>query len=342
MTDTINIKRILVTGGAGFIGSNLIRLILAERPDWEVVNFDLLTYAGNLLSLTDIEHHPRYRFIRGDVTDPAAVESAMQGCQAVMHLAAESHVDRSILDASPFLRTNVTGTLVMLETARKLGVKRYLQVSTDEVYGSLSRDEPAFTEDNVLKPNSPYAASKAGADLLARSYYKTHDLPVVISRCSNNYGPSQFPEKLIPLLIANAMNDKPIPVYGDGMQVRDWIYVDDHNRGLLSILESGRPGEVYNLGGRHELPNLMLIKQVLKLLGKPESLINFVKDRAGHDRRYAMDWRKAEHELGWTPRYSFSEGIAKTVEWYANNHKWVEQVTSGSYRDYYQQQYGDR
>ncbi len=335
-------RRVMVTGGAGFIGVNLIRLILKERPNWEVVNYDLLTYAGNLSSLADLEGNPRYRFVKGDVSDASAVSRTMKGCWGVMHLAAESHVDRSILDAAPFLKTNTLGTHVMLEAARSLGIERFLLVSTDEVYGSLKAADPAFTEDHHLNPNSPYAASKAGADLLARAYFKTFGLPVMTSRCSNNYGPYQFPEKLIPLLISNATNGKPIPVYGDGMQVRDWIYVEDHNRGLIDIIEKGRPGEVYNLGGKHELPNLALIKHLLKLLGKPESLITFVKDRPGHDRRYAMDWSKAERELGWKPLFDFEEGSRRTVEWYLNNHAWIEQVTSGAYREYYQTQYGNR
>lgn len=334
--------RVLVTGGAGFIGSNLIRLILRERPDWEIINFDLLTYAGNLASLTDVESHPCYRFIRGDVANSNDVETSMKGCWGVMHLAAESHVDRSILDASPFLRTNVIGTQVMLEAARKCGVSRFLQVSTDEVYGSLSPSDAAFTEAHHLKPNSPYSASKASADLLARAYWKTYDLPVVVSRCSNNYGACQFPEKLLPLLIRNALADKPIPVYGDGLQVRDWIYVDDHCRGLIDVLERGQVGEVYNLGGKHELTNLTLIKAVLGILNKPESLITYVKDRPGHDRRYAMDCSKIENDLGWSPRLSFEEGIVRTVEWYLANGAWVEAVASGEYMHYYERQYGDR
>jgi len=342
MTINSNNRRVLITGGAGFIGSNLIRLVLKERPDWEIINLDLLTYAGNLASLADIKDHPRYTFVKGDITDPDTVARAMEGCWGVMHLAAESHVDRSILDASPFLRTNVLGTQVMLDAARKADVERFLQVSTDEVYGSLKPEDHAFSEEHHLKPNSPYSASKAGADLLARSYFKTYGLPVLISRCSNNYGPCQFPEKLIPLLISNALNDKPIPVYGDGMQVRDWIYVDDHNLGLLAILEKGNPGEVYNLGGKHELPNLMLIKHLLKQLGKSEDLITFVKDRPGHDRRYAMDWSKAERELGWKPQLDFAEGCRRTVDWYLGNRHWVEEVTSGTYRDYYNLQYVNR
>jgi len=335
-------KKVMITGGAGFIGCNLIRLALDARPDWEIINYDLLTYAGNLESLKDVAGYPRYRFVRGDVADAGAVTAAMEGCWGVMHLAAESHVDRSILDAAPFLRTNVLGTQTMLEAARKLGVERFLLVSTDEVYGSLTPDDPPFTERNHLKPNSPYSASKAGADLLARAYCKTYGLPVVTSRCSNNYGPYQFPEKLLPLLISNALADKPIPVYGDGMQVRDWIYVEDHCRGLIDLLERGEPGGIYNLGGGCELRNLDLVKQALAALGKPESLITFVKDRPGHDRRYAMDSSKIAGELGWEPLYDFQRGISKTVDWYLANPGWIESVKSGAYLEYYQRQYGDR
>lgn len=335
-------RRILVTGGAGFIGGNLVRLLLAERPDWEIVNFDLLTYAGNLASLADLAGNPRYRFILGDVADPEQVEAAMAGCWGVLHLAAESHVDRSILDAAPFIRTNILGTQVMLEAARRTGVERFVLVSTDEVYGSLRPDEHPFTEENHLRPNSPYSASKAGADLLARAYVQTFGLPVVTTRCSNNYGPFQFPEKLIPLLIHNALGDKAIPVYGDGLQVRDWIYVEDHCRALVESLERGRVGEVYNIGGGCELPNLTLIRSVLAILDKPESLITFVTDRPGHDRRYAMDSSRIERELGWRARYDFTAGIRCTVEWYLSHQRWVDQVTSGEYRDYYQRQYGNR
>jgi len=332
----------MVTGGAGFIGSNFIRYILRQRPDWEVVNYDLLTYAGNLESLRDVQDEPRYKFIRGDVADASSVETALQGCAGVFHLAAESHVDRSILDAAPFLRTNVLGTQVMLEIAQKVGVERFVQVSTDEVYGSLSLDEPAFTEELPLKPNSPYSASKASADLLARAYFKTFSLPALVTRCSNNYGPYQFPEKLIPLLIRNALADKPIPVYGDGRQIRDWIFVDDHCDALVTVFEKGHPGEIYNFGGQCELMNIDLVKTVLKILGKPESLIKYVKDRPGHDRRYAMDISKVCSQLDWRPKFIFTQAIAKTVQWYLENLDWVESVTSGAYREYYQQQYGDR
>jgi len=335
-------RRVLVTGGAGFIGCNLVRLILTERPDWEVVNLDLLTYAGNLTSLADVEDHPRYRFIRGDVAEPVDVAKAMEGCWGVLHLAAESHVDRSILDPGPFLRTNIIGTRVMLDAARQCGVERFVQVSTDEVYGSLQPEDPAFTEMNRLLPNSPYSASKAGADLLVRAYYKTFELPVVITRCSNNFGPYQFPEKLLPLLIRNALADKEIPVYGDGLQVRDWIFVEDHCRALVEVLEKGRTGETYNIGGNCEMRNLDIIRKVLEELGKPESLITFVKDRPGHDRRYAMDNGRIELELGWTPAHTFAEALPKTVQWYLDNLEWVQSVVTGGYLEYYQRQYAGR
>jgi len=340
--NTTSSRRILVTGGAGFIGVNLIRLILKEKSDWEIVNFDALTYAGNLTSLQDIESNPRYRFIHGDVTDAATVSKAMEGCWGVLHLAAESHVDRSIEDPGPFLNTNVIGTRTMLDAALKHEIKHYVQVSTDEVYGSLKPDEPAFTESSGFFPNSPYSASKASGDLLARAYFVTYGLPVTITKCSNNYGPYQFPEKLIPLLIHNALKDEPIPVYGDGMQIRDWIYVEDHCRGLVEVLENGRPGDVYNLGGNCEMPNLDLIKLILNELGKPESLITFVKDRLGHDRRYAMNCSKIERELGWKPRHRFNGAIRDTIRWYKANTEWVDAVISGEYLEYYKRQYIDR
>jgi dTDP-glucose 4,6-dehydratase len=332
----------MVTGGAGFIGSNLIKLIHKQHPDWKIVNFDSLTYAGNLLSLTELENNPKYTFIKGDVVDQDSVIKAMEGCWAVLHLAAESHVDRSIEDPGPFLNTNIQGTASMLNAARKVGVQRFVQVSTDEVYGSLELDDPAFDEKHKLQPNSPYSASKTSGDLLAYAYYKTYGLPVLISRCSNNYGPYHFPEKLIPLLISNALQDKAIPVYGDGMQRRDWIYVEDHCLGILAILEKGKPGEVYNLGGNHEIPNLELIKLILKQLGKSEDLITFVKDRAGHDRRYAMDCSKALNDLGWQPMYDFDTAIKMTIEWNVTNKSWLDSVTSGDYMEYYKRQYIDR
>ncbi|MFN3821127.1 MAG: dTDP-glucose 4,6-dehydratase [bacterium] len=334
--------RVLITGGAGFIGSNLIRYILHNRPQWEVINYDLLTYAGNLESLEDIQDNPRYHFIRGDVADGKAVREAMQGCEAVFHLAAESHVDRSIWDASPFIRTNILGTQVLMEAARDLGVKRFLQVSTDEVYGTLGPEDPPFTEDNPLKPNSPYSASKASADLLVRAYVKTYHFPAIITRCSNNYGPYQFPEKLIPLVIRNALQGIPIPIYGDGRQVRDWIYVEDHCEALVTVMEKGKEGEIYNIGGHTEMENIQLVRLILEELGCSDSLIRFVKDRPAHDRRYAMDTTYIETHLGWQPRHDFNSAIKKTILWYKEHPDWIESVTSGAYREYYQRQYGDR
>lgn len=335
-------RRVMVTGGAGFIGSNLVKLILREHPDIHVLNFDLLTYAGNLVSLSDVEDNPRYSFVRGDVSDLQAVKKAMEGCWAVLHLAAESHVDRSILDAGPFLNTNVIGTQVMLDAARFHKIERFIQISTDEVYGSLKPDDPAFTEQNRLKPNSPYSASKAAADLLVRAYEKTYDMHAVITRCSNNYGPYQFPEKLIPLLINNAMKDKPIPVYGDGQQVRDWLFVEDHCRAIITVMEKGVSGEIYNIGGNCEVVNLELVKMLLDELGKPESLITFVKDRPAHDRRYAMNIDKITGELGWKPEHTLSQALPKTVKWYLDNEEWIGCVLSGEYMEYYKKQYGDR
>jgi len=334
---------VLVTGGSGFIGSNLVRLLLAERPGWRVLNLDKLTYAGNPENLADLSGHPGYRFVRGDVCDGPLVGRLLreERIEAVLHLAAESHVDRSILEPAVFIETNVRGTQVLLEAARETGLARFLHVSTDEVYGSLG-ETGLFTEDTPLAPSSPYSASKAGSDLLALAYAHTFGLPVVVTRCSNNYGPYQFPEKLIPLMIANALRDEPLPVYGDGMNVRDWIHVEDHCRGLLAALERGRAGQVYNLGGRSERHNIDIVRQVLRLLGKPESLVRFVKDRPGHDRRYAIDPAKAERELGFSPRRRFEEGLAATVAWYRDHRGWWERVLSGEYRGYYERQYGGR
>jgi dTDP-glucose 4,6-dehydratase len=334
---------VLVTGGCGFIGSNLVRLLLAERPGWRVVNLDKLTYAGNAENLVDLEGDPRYRFVRGDVANGELVGELFRAerVEAVVHLAAESHVDRSILAPAVFIETNVRGTQVLLEAARECGVRRFVHVSTDEVYGSLG-PTGLFTEDSPLAPSSPYSASKAASDLLALSYARTFGLPVVVTRCSNNYGPYQFPEKLIPLMIANALRDLPLPVYGDGMNVRDWIHVDDHCRGLLLALERGADGEVYNLGASSERPNLDIVREVLRLLGKPESLVRFVKDRPGHDRRYAIDARKAQGELGWAPHRRFEEGLAGTVRWYVEHRGWWERVISGEYLRYYERQYGER
>ncbi|WP_439621952.1 dTDP-glucose 4,6-dehydratase [Gemmata sp.] len=331
--------RVLVTGGAGFIGSNFVRLLLTTDPAVEVVNFDCLTYAGNLANLADVADNPRHAFVRGDITDREQVRAAMRGVTDVIHFAAESHVDRSIQDSGPFVRTNVTGTQILLDAAREAKVSKYVQVSTDEVYGSLGATG-LFTEETPLQPNSPYSASKAGADLLVRAYHHTFGLPAVTTRCSNNYGPYQFPEKLIPLFVSNLLADESVPVYGDGMQIRDWIHVLDHCRGVEAAWREGMPGEVYNFGGRCEMPNIELTKLLLKLLGKPDSLIRYVKDRPGHDRRYAIDCSKAERDLGWTPRVPFDRGLAETIDWYRANAAWVAEIKSGAYREYYEKQYG--
>jgi dTDP-glucose 4,6-dehydratase len=334
---------VLITGGCGFIGANLVRHLRRERPTWKVVNFDALTYAANLESLQALEGDAQYTFVKGDIGDRQRVEEVLKGhaIEAVMHLAAESHVDRSILGPEQFVVTNVLGTQVLLDASRRAGVKRFLMVSTDEVYGSLG-PTGAFTEHSPLQPSSPYSASKASADLLTLAYGHTYGLDVVVTRCSNNYGRYQFPEKLIPLMTLNALTDKPLPVYGDGANVRDWLHVEDHCRALLLVLERGRKGEVYNIGGGAERTNLELVKGVLKLVGKPESLIRFVKDRPGHDRRYAIDPTKLRDELGWTPSHTFERGIEETVRWYSENRPWWERVVSGAYRDYYELQYRAR
>ncbi|MBV8607260.1 MAG: dTDP-glucose 4,6-dehydratase [Singulisphaera sp.] len=327
-------RRILVTGGCGFIGANFVRLEREAYPDLEITNLDALTYAGNPDNLAGLESEPRYRFVRGDVADRAMVMKlvAEGDFDAIVHFAAESHVDRSIDDAAPFLRTNVVGTQCLLDAARAAGTPRYVQVSTDEVYGTLQPDEPPFSEATPLAPNSPYAASKAGADLLVRAAHHTHGMNTVITRCSNNYGPYQFPEKLIPLFVTNALADIPLPVYGDGRQVRDWIHVADHCRGVDAALRRGRPGAIYNFGGRSERYNIDVTRAVLKLTGKPESLIRHVTDRPGHDRRYAVDCSKAEAELGWRATTTFEDGLAATVDWYRSHARWVERVRSGAYR----------
>lgn len=330
---------LLVTGGCGFIGSNFVRHLLSAAPDVSVVNFDCLTYAGNLANLADLDGHPRYRFVRGDVTDREAVRAAARGVQGVINFAAESHVDRSIQDSGPFVRTNVLGTQVLLDAAREAGVERYVQVSTDEVYGSLGADG-FFTEETPLAPNSPYSASKAGADLLVRSYVHTFGLPAVITRCSNNYGPYQFPEKLVPLFITNLLRDEPVPVYGDGLQIRDWIHVRDHCAAVERAWRAGRPGAVYNVGGRSERTNLELTHLLLDLLGKPRTLIRYVKDRPGHDRRYAIDCSRIERELGWRAQVPLEEGLRETIRWYQDHADWVAQVRSGEYLRYYERQYG--
>ena len=332
---------LLVTGGAGFIGSNFIRLILRERSDWRVTNFDALTYAGNLENLADVSERPNYCFMRGRIQDVEAAKSAMAGVDAVVHFAAESHVDRSIVGAMPFIETNVLGTQVLLEAARSCGVRRFVHVSTDEVYGSLG-DAGCFTECTPLAPNSPYSASKAASDMLVRAAWATHGFEAIITRCSNNYGPYQFPEKLLPLMITNAMEGKELPVYGDGLYVRDWIHVEDHCRGVLTILEAGRPGEVYNLGGRSERPNLTVVHEILRILGGSPNLVRHVKDRPGHDRRYAIDCTKAECELGWSRRWTFEDGLAATIQWYRDNEPWWRHVKDGSYMEFYDRWYGGR
>jgi len=334
--------KILVTGGAGFIGSAFVRMAIGET-DFQVINLDKLTYAGNLENLTSIEHHDRYRFVHGDICDAAQVENVLAGEQpdAIVHFAAESHVDRSILSPEPVVRTNLNGTFTLLDGARRHSIARFVHVSTDEVYGSLAA--PAEADENYpLNPSSPYSASKAGSDMLARSYFVTFKLPVVITRASNNYGPYQFPEKLIPLMIANAMDSETLPVYGDGQQVRDWLYVDDHCRGILAALRHGRDGEIYNIGGNRSLPNLEVVRKVLSLTGRSESLIRYVKDRPGHDRRYALSSAKLMRETGWQPVMNFEEGLSRTIEWYRENSSWVARVRSGEYRSYYEHNYGNR
>ena len=334
--------RVLITGGAGFIGSNFVRLMLTET-DHEIINLDLLTYAGNLENLSDVEDHARYTFVKGDITDaPAMAELfAKHKPEVVVHFAAESHVDRSVLDATAFVQTNVIGTQVLLDQSRHNNVQRFVHVSTDEVYGSLGA-WGFFTEETPLQSNSPYSSSKAGSDLLVRAAVHTHDMDCVITRCSNNYGPYQFPEKLIPLMIANAHEDKSLPIYGDGKNVRDWIHVIDHCRGIQRAMEAGLKGEVYNFGGAAERENMFVVTEILKLVGKGEDLITYVKDRPGHDRRDAMGSSKARAQLGWTPTYTFEEGLQQTVEWYLANKPWWERVRSGAYQDYYEQQYSSR
>lgn len=336
-------QTLLVTGGCGFIGSNFVRLQLSEYPDQRIINVDKLTYAGNLANLSDVENDDRYSFLRSDICDRDFIGRTLDENQvdAVVNFAAESHVDRSILDSGPFVQTNIVGVQVLLDACRARGVDRFLQVSTDEVYGSLG-PTGAFTETTPLAPNSPYSASKASADLLVRSYCHTFNFPAVITRCSNNYGPYQFPEKLIPLFIANASRDESLPVYGTGENVRDWIHVLDHCRGVDSALRRGQPGEIYNFGGEHELTNLELTHTLLEVLGKPKTLIRFVTDRPGHDMRYAIDASKAKRELGWQPTVDFRDGLAETVDWYRNHGEWVETIRSGEYREYYAQQYGGR
>ncbi|WP_409344207.1 dTDP-glucose 4,6-dehydratase [Paenibacillus sp. MBLB4367] len=334
--------KVLVTGGAGFIGSNFVLYLLTKYPDYEIVNLDALTYAGNLENLVSVQNNSKHTFVKGDISDRVLVDGLFsQGVDVVVNFAAESHVDRSITEPDIFVRTNVMGTQVLLDAAKKYGVQKFVQVSTDEVYGTLG-ETGLFTEETPLAPNSPYSASKAGGDLLVRAYHETFGLTVNITRCSNNYGPFQFPEKLIPLIIANALSDKSLPVYGDGLNVRDWLYVEDHCSAIDLVMHEGKNGEVYNIGGNNERTNIQIVKTILEQLGKPESLISYVKDRLGHDRRYGIDATKITAELGWKPKYHFESGIRSTIEWYLEQQKWWKRIQSGEYQAYYAKQYGDR
>ncbi len=338
--------KILVTGGAGFIGSNFIYYMLENRPDYEIVCLDKLTYAGNLKTLSKAIQNPKFKFVKGDIADREFVDNlfSQEIFDKVVNFAAESHVDRSIESPEIFLQTNIMGTASLLDACRKHSVSRYHQVSTDEVYGDLplDRTDLFFTEETPIHTSSPYSASKASADLLTLAYFRTYNLPVTISRCSNNYGPYHFPEKLIPLIISRALNNESIPVYGNGLNVRDWLYVEDHCKAIAMILENGREGEVYNIGGHNEKTNIDVVKTVLSILGKPESLITYVKDRAGHDLRYAIDPAKIHSELGWLPETTFEDGIEKTIKWYLNNKEWWQDIINGEYRNYYEKMYGKR
>jgi dTDP-glucose 4,6-dehydratase len=333
--------KMFVTGGAGFIGSNFIRHVLSLNEKYEVVNYDKLTYAGNLANLKSVADNPDYSFVRGDICDAVAVEEAMRGCNAVVHFAAESHVDRSIYEPAPVIETNVTGTFIMLQVARKLHIERFVHISTDEVYGDMA--PVAFAnEDSQLQPSSPYSASKAGSDLLVRSYVRTYGFPGLITRSSNNYGPYQFPEKFLPLMITNALDDKPLPIYGDGKQQRDWLHVEDNCRGILAVLERGRIGEVYNIGGLDIEENLTIARKLLRLTHKPETLLSYVKDRPGHDRRYALRCDKMLKDLGWKPVVPLDEGLRQTIDWYKTNAQWMAGVRDGEYLSYYEKYYENR
>jgi dTDP-glucose 4,6-dehydratase len=335
--------KILVTGGAGFIGSSFVRYVLRSRNDIEIINYDLLTYAGNLRNLTEVAAHPRYRFVRGDIAEFSQVQALFEEHRfdAVVNFAAETHVDRSIVDSAPFLRTNVEGTRCLLEAARRFNVAKFIQISTDEVYGSLG-SEGSFQETTPIDPSSPYSASKAAADLLVLAYHRTYRLPALITRCSNNYGPYQFPEKLIPLLITNAGENRPLPIYGDGLNVREWIFADEHSRAVLLALDHGRPGEVYNIGSGQEMTNLEVVRAILRIMQKPESLIQFVKDRPGHDRRYSIDCSKIRREWNWAPGVDFNAGLTATVEWYRSSSEWVRGIRDASYLSYYDLMYTRR
>jgi dTDP-glucose 4,6-dehydratase len=330
--------KVFVTGGGGFIGSHFIRYLLSLGQVHRIVNFDKLTYAGNLANLKDVTDNPAYSFVKGDICDPAGVEAAMRDCNVVVHFAAESHVDRSIYEPAPFVQTNVTGTFILLQVARTLGVERFVHISTDEVYGDLPTGGFA-DEDHPLQPSSPYSASKAGSDLLVSSYVRTYGFPAVITRSSNNYGPFQFPEKFLPVMITNALDDKPLPIYGDGRQQRDWLHVEDNCRGILAVLQRGRVGEVYNIGGVDVEENLTIARRLLQLIGKPESLLSYVKDRRGHDRRYALGCDKMKNELGWRPAVSLDEGLRQTIEWYKVNTEWLMDIRRGEYRIRYENHY---
>ncbi|HEX42603.1 MAG TPA: dTDP-glucose 4,6-dehydratase [Phycisphaerales bacterium] len=336
-------RRILVTGGAGFIGSNFVRMILGEQPDCLVVNLDKLTYAGNLENLASFLEHPNHKFVKGDICDGPLVADLIKDekIDAIVNFAAESHVDRSITEPKVFIETNVAGTLTLLEAAREHRLERFIQVSTDEVYGALGK-EGLFIEDTPLSPNSPYSASKAAADHLIHAFAHTWGLRCNITRCSNNYGPYQFPEKLIPLMINNALNDKPLPVYGDGMQVRDWLYVYDHCTAIWTVLTQAEPGRTYNIGGCNEKTNIDVVRTILKHLHKPESLVRHVTDRPGHDRRYAIDASRIMRELGWKPSVTFEQGLARTIDWYLGARDWLDSIVSGDYRNYYESMYDNR
>ncbi|MGG0252057.1 dTDP-glucose 4,6-dehydratase [Bacillus toyonensis] len=335
--------KVLVTGGAGFIGSNFVRYMVKKYPEYNIVNLDALTYAGNLENLKDIEELSNYKFIKGDIADRQFINQLFkeENFDYVLNFAAESHVDRSITNPDIFIQTNIQGTQVLLDAAKNAEVKKYLQVSTDEVYGTLG-ETGYFTEETPLASNSPYSSSKAGADLLVRAYHETFGLPVNITRCSNNYGPFHFPEKLIPLMIINALNDKQLPVYGDGLNVRDWLHVEDHCQAIDLVLHKGKNGEVYNVGGNNERTNIEIVKTILKALDKPESLIKYVTDRPGHDRRYAIDATKLREELGWLPKYNFDTGIEQTIKWYLENQDWWKNIISGEYQEYFKNQYANR
>jgi len=333
--------KIFVTGGAGFIGSDFIRYVLSLRANHAIVNYDKLTYAGNLANLAAVATDPNLSFVRGDICDPVATETAMRGCDVVVNFAAESHVDRSIYEPAAVIETNVNGTFVLLQVARKLRIQRFVHISTDEVYGDLPANE--FADENFpLRPSSPYSASKAAADLLVLSFVRTYGFPALITRSSNNYGPYQFPEKFLPLIISNALSDRPLPIYGDGRQQREWLHVRDNCRGILAALERGRVGETYNLGGQHVEENLSLARRVLRATGKPDSLLSYVADRPGHDRRYALRSDKAANDLGWRPTVSLDEGLRETVDWYRQNSDWLAGVRDGEYRSYYEKYYVNR